>query len=93
MRFSELSQNYHNMYNRNLKLHDVRDLPFVRIEDAPIDNNSNGGKLDQIITLVIELDDCCNQCRYKYCKLLHSVQQVMCCCLCPHFCLILCVLK
>ena len=66
---------------------ELRDLPFVRIIDAPNNSNKNDNqnnnnknrqsqKKEKIVVLTIELDDCCNQCRWPYCQLLHSVQPV-----------------
>eukprot|EP01084_Bolivina_argentea_P092351 166153_1 len=66
LRCNDLIEGYKKQYGRSLNTTELRELPFIQFE-------RNGGN-NNMIYLVIELDDCCNKCKFRYCKLLHSVR-------------------
>eukprot|EP01084_Bolivina_argentea_P136342 240120_1 len=65
LRCNDLIDAYKKQYGRQLNTTELRELPFIQFE-------RNGGN-NNMIYLVVELDDCCNKCKFRYCKLLHSV--------------------
>ena len=69
LRCNELTDAYKKQYGRSLNTTELRELPFIQFERNPNNNNNN----NNFIYLVVELDDCCNKCKFRYCKLLHSV--------------------
>ncbi|ETO13834.1 hypothetical protein RFI_23531, partial [Reticulomyxa filosa] len=75
--FGILEEGYHKRYGDSLAIEQVQELPFIRTYKKAKSKKTNGGNSTQkdvaVVSLVIELDDCCNGCRFRYCKLLHTV--------------------
>jgi len=64
LKCQELCDSFKKSTSRDLDMVDLQDLPFIQIP-----NNRN------VVHLAVELDDCCNGCKYRYCKLLHTVDR------------------
>jgi len=60
----ELSEAFKKNTSRDLSISELKDLPFIQFAN----NRSN-------VFLVVELDDICTTCKFRYCKLLHTVDR------------------
>ena len=69
LRCKELTTAYEQLFGRGrraFRTKELRELPFIQFQ-------RNAKSANNLIYLIIELDDCCNKCKFRYCKLLHSV--------------------